>query len=366
MMNGGRSAHSTPQAEATRLKGDGRHKLAAAQRAVPAQAPAPIKIFMVVQSAPTLRLAWALQLVTALILLSAMILPGAAVAQSEVPPLTGRVMDAAGILSPETEAMLTDLLRTHEDSTGNQIVVATVPSLSGEAIEEFTLRAGREWGIGTDENDNGILLIVAPSERKVRIEVGYGLEGAVPDAVAARIIRREIIPQFRDGDFDGGVAAGTIALLEAVRGEYRADDGPSGPMPVAVRIVLGLVFALLVALAGFGVLMIRSETARYIVMTLLLPLPFAVGAVAAMSAPIGLLSAAAFAVAFIYLSGRSSVESLRERMAEAAKKDRPTPVAVGPFTIHVGGSSSGGGRSSGGGFSGGGGSFGGGGATGGW
>ena len=346
MMDGRRSVHAHPEPG---------HKR-------PAWRPA-------ISLAPTARFVWKLHLLATLIFLAPSLLPLSAAAQSEIPPLTGRVMDPAGILSPETEAVLTHLLRAHEDSTGNQIVVATVPSLGGEAIEEYALRAGREWAIGTEENDNGILLIVAPSERKVRIEVGYGLEGAVPDAVAARIIRKEIIPQFRDDDFDSGVTAGTIALLEAVRGEYEADGGSSGPMPAAVRIILGVVFGVLAAMAGFGVMMIRKKVARYIIMTLLLPFPFAVGAVAAMSVLFGILSAAAFAAAFIYLSGRPSVERLRMKMAEAAKKDTPTPVAVGPFTIHVGGPSSHGGGSSGGsfgGFSGGGGSFGGGGATGGW
>ncbi len=295
-----------------------------------------------------------------------------ALAQTEIPPLTGRVMDPAEILSASTEQTLTELLRAHEDTTSNQIVVATVPSLDGEAIEEYALRAGRAWQIGTAERDNGILLIVAPSERKVRIEVGYGLEGAVPDAIAAQIIRKEIIPEFRDGDFDAGVAAGTMAILEAVRGEYEADDassGSGGPPPLVVRIILSIVFGMLLVGVSFAVILAKSPV-RWILMTFLTPFAFVVGGIGGMSLWSGLLAAVIFVGLFIYLSGRESVRRLREHVLEASKKDERVPVAVGPFTMYVGGASAGGsgggGSFGGGGFSGGGGSFGGGGASGGW
>lgn len=301
-------------------------------------------------------------------------------AQTEIPPLSGRVMDPADILSPSTEHMLTDLLRAHEESTGNQIVIATVPSLEGEAIEEYALRAGRSWQIGTAENDNGLLLVVAPSERKVRIEVGYGLEGAVPDIVAAQIIRYKIIPEFRDGDFDAGVVAGTMAVLEAVKGEYVAQSrssGGSGSPPIAVRIIVGLIFGVTLVITGFTALTAKSRAFRWIAMSFLSPFAFVVGGLAGMSFWTGLMAFLIYVGLFIFLSGKPSVQRLRERMAEAAKKGERVPVAVGPFTFHVGGPSGSGGGSSnfgrvGGGFSGGssfsggGGSFGGGGASGGW
>lgn len=313
-----------------------------------------------------------LRLLTAMLFASCFFTAPPATAQTEIPPLTGRVMDPAEILSESTERTLTDLLKAHEDSTGNQIVVATVPSLEGEAIEEFALRAGRTWQIGTAEHDNGILLVVAPSERKVRIEVGYGLEGAVPDAVAAQIIRNEIIPEFRDGDFDAGVAAGTMALLEAARGEYEADDGSSdGPPPIAVRIIFGFVFGVVFLVVSFGALMAKSKGLRWFLLIVLLPFALLIGGFVAMSVWTGLLAALGFGSLFIYLSNKPSVQDLRERMAEAAKKGETVSVAVGPFTMQMGGSSGSGSGGSGwggggGGFSGGGGSFGGGGASGGW
>lgn len=129
------------------------------------------------------------------------------------PALAGRVTDAANILPPESEAALTARLATLEATTKTQLVVATVPDLGGYEIEEYGYQLGRAWGIGQKGTDNGALLIVAPKERKVRIEVGYGLEGVLTDAVTSQIIRRNIIPAFKAGDMAGGVDAGADALI---------------------------------------------------------------------------------------------------------------------------------------------------------
>ena len=150
-----------------------------------------------------------------------LLLVGAASAR-DVPPLTGRVVDLADVLSPATEAALTARLQAHEDSTSNQIVVLTIPSLDGEVLETYATEVFRTWGLGQADRDNGVLLLVAVEERELRIEVGYGLEGALTDATSGSIIRYEIVPRFRDGDFDGGVLAGVDAILAAVSGEYQA------------------------------------------------------------------------------------------------------------------------------------------------
>lgn len=293
-----------------------------------------------------------------------------AVAQTDIPPLTGRVMDRAEILSVETERSLTQMLRAHEDSTGNQVVVATVASLQGEDIESFGVRAARSWRIGTDENDNGIVVIVAPEERMVRIEVGYGLEGAVPDVIAARIIRNEFIPEFRDGDFDAGVSAGTVALLDAVEGEYRAESSGTGkPPPLVARILISLGFGIIALLAGSGALL-SGRPGRYIILAFLTPFVFVVGLLAGGSPTIGGVAAMLYVCLFIFVSRRPSVMRLRQRVTEVAKKGERVSVDLGPFSVQVGGPSGGGsgrgGAVGGGGFSGGGGSFGGGGASGGW
>ncbi|MCZ6855401.1 MAG: TPM domain-containing protein [Gammaproteobacteria bacterium] len=139
---------------------------------------------------------------------------------SAIPALSGRVVDQANILTPATEQRLTAQLQAHDKAGGNQVVVATIESLGGETIETYGVRLGRSWGIGQAGDDNGIVLIVAPNERKVRIEVGYGLEGDIPDAIASNIIQAKILPRFWENDFDGGVTAGVTAIIAALGGEY--------------------------------------------------------------------------------------------------------------------------------------------------
>jgi len=129
------------------------------------------------------------------------------------PPLTGRVVDQAQLLSPEQAAALTAKLEQLEAQSGHQMVVATVPSLEDIPIEDYGYRLGRAWGLGDKKANDGLILLVAPNERKVRIEVGYGLEPIVTDALSSVIIQRQILPRFRDGDMAGGILAGAEALL---------------------------------------------------------------------------------------------------------------------------------------------------------
>lgn len=137
-------------------------------------------------------------------------LPAAA---QQFPKLDGRVVDAAGLLSPATESVLSEKLALLEEETGRQLVVATITDLQGHEIEEYGYRLGRAWGIGKQGEDDGALLIVAPNERKVRIEVGYGLEGYLTDAWSSILIQRAILPRFRDGDMEGGIIAGVDAIV---------------------------------------------------------------------------------------------------------------------------------------------------------
>ena len=130
------------------------------------------------------------------------------------PALSGRVVDAANLLSPEQEAALTAKLDSLEKQSQRQLVVVTISDLGGYDIADYGFRLGDHWGIGNKERDDGALLIVAPQERKVRIEVGYGLEGVLTDALSSRIIRNNIIPRFRDNDFPGGIDAGVDAIVK--------------------------------------------------------------------------------------------------------------------------------------------------------
>jgi uncharacterized protein len=148
-------------------------------------------------------------------------------AEPQYPRLTGRVVDAARILSPSTVDDLTRMLAEDEQATGRQVVVVTLPSLQGYSIEEFGYQLGRHWGIGQKDKNTGALLIVAPNERKVRIEVGYGLEGTLTDAQSSVIIQRDILPQFRRGDFNAGVLAGTRSILQVLGGQTESVQPPA-------------------------------------------------------------------------------------------------------------------------------------------
>jgi uncharacterized protein len=136
-----------------------------------------------------------------------------------VPALRARVTDLAGLLPPERVAALEAKLAEHERATGNQIAVLTVDTTDGEPIESFALRVLQTWKLGRKGIDDGALVVVAKADRTARIEVGYGLEGAIPDAIAKRIIEDVMLPRFREGDFAGGLDAATDALTKAARGE---------------------------------------------------------------------------------------------------------------------------------------------------
>lgn len=145
----------------------------------------------------------------------------------EVPKLTGYVNDYADMISPAVKANLENELKNFEQTDSTQIVILTVPSLEGDAIEDFNIRVAESWKIGQKGKDNGIIVTVAKQERKMRIEVGRGLEGQVTDLMAGRIIDLVVKPKLKRGDFDGGFTAGVHALIDATRGEFKADKNHS-------------------------------------------------------------------------------------------------------------------------------------------
>jgi uncharacterized protein len=149
-----------------------------------------------------------------LVALTLLVATPALAAAPTFPPLTGRVVDDANILSPQVEADLTTKLANLEQTTGRQLVVVTLPSLQGYEIEDYGYQLGRAWGIGEKGKNTGALLIVAPNERKVRIEVGYGLEPILTDALSSVIIQTAVLPRFKAGDLEGGVTAGADAILQ--------------------------------------------------------------------------------------------------------------------------------------------------------
>lgn len=144
---------------------------------------------------------------------------GHASAADFVPPkLTGRVVDEAHVLPADVAAKLDATLAAHEAATSNQVVVATVSSLQGLDIESYANQLFRVWGLGQKDKNNGVLFVVAPAEREMRIEVGYGLEGTLTDALSSQIIRDMVIPAFKAGDIPGGIEAGTDGILKVLGG----------------------------------------------------------------------------------------------------------------------------------------------------
>jgi uncharacterized protein len=157
-------------------------------------------------------------------------------AEPTYPELTGRVVDDAQLLGPDVEEELTDELKALEDKSSDQLVVVTLPSLQGYTIEDYGYQLGRHWGIGTAKLNNGVLLIVAPNEHKVRIEVGYGLEGTLTDALSNIIIDNAILPKFRAGDYAGGIKDGVRDIIKVLTGdaaevEDRAKARPDADKP---------------------------------------------------------------------------------------------------------------------------------------
>lgn len=152
------------------------------------------------------------RIAAALVLLAALLIPGLAAAQT-FPQLTGPVVDAANVLPDDVEARITQKLLAFNQQTGQQLQVATVPDLQGYEVSDYGYRLGRAWGIGNKDKNDGVILLIAPTERKVRIEVGYGLEGTLTDALSSQIIRNAILPKFKAGDMPGGIEAGTDALI---------------------------------------------------------------------------------------------------------------------------------------------------------
>ena len=155
----------------------------------------------------------------ALLALAALVISALAAAQIAVPPLKARVTDLTGTLSAPQQQALEQTLAEFEARKGSQVAVLLVPSTQPETVEQFAVRVQESWKLGRKRVDDGVLLLVAKDDRKLRIEVGYGLEGVLPDATAKRIIEEDIVPRFKQGDFHGGVRAGTDRILRVIEGE---------------------------------------------------------------------------------------------------------------------------------------------------
>jgi len=180
----------------------------------------------------------------------------------DFPALSGRVVDEANVLDPATRAALDQKLAAFETKSGDQVVVVTLKSLQGTSIEDYGYQLGRRWQIGEKGKNNGVLLIVAPNERKVRIEVGYGLEGTLTDAVSRLIIENAIVPRFRANDTAGGITRGVDDVIQVLSGDAEEwkQRAAKRPEPVAgmsdavinVLIILAIIIMLRLMFGGMG------------------------------------------------------------------------------------------------------------------
>jgi uncharacterized protein len=183
-----------------------------------------------------------------------------ALAAPTFPALTGRVVDDAHVLSPQAQADLTAKLAALEQKNGDQLVVVTLPSLQGYEISDYGYQLGRAWGIGQKGKDNGAIFIVVPSEHKVRIEVGYGLEPVLTDAMSSVILQSAVLPKFRAGDIEGGVVGGTDAIVQqlgldpataAANAQAASQQDQTNPNAPPFRLPVGLIIIGVIVLVSF-------------------------------------------------------------------------------------------------------------------
>jgi len=266
----------------------------------------------------------------------------------EVPPLKARVNDYAAILAPSTVSQLEGSLRAFEADQSTQIVVLTIPSLEGDSLEAFSMRVAETWKIGQKGLDNGAILVIARNDRKLRIEVGYGLEGTLTDLVSGRIIRNIITPRFKEGNFDQGVIDGVSAMMAAVKGEFSAADVKEHNRGSSD--IEGFFFAIFAVVFIIGKALRRNR-----------PLAATVGGVAAPG--IGFLLGAKWLVLLALIPIGIIGALVSSAMVASSRSVRGGRRSSGYWGTGGGFGGSSGGF---GGFSGGGGGFGGGGASGGW
>jgi len=309
--------------------------------------------------------------------LCVLLLSGFIAGVTDIPYLTGRVTDNAQILSEETQKLLSDSLKMHEMRTTNQVVVLTIPTLDGESIEDYANRVFNEWKLGQKGMDNGILIVVVPNDRRMRIEVGYGLEGVLPDLLASRIIQNIMTPQFKNGDYDRGITEGALAVISILDGGYVEEasglfdeeasskglglsDLESPDIPLAERILFGAFIFGIIGL--FTILGIITPGFGWFLYFFLIPFwatfPIVV---------VGTKGTLVLLISYLIIYPTAKLILNNTGWYQKAKTDLKTKgsASIGGFTFSSG-SSGGSWSSGGGGFSGGGGSSGGGGASGSW
>lgn len=200
-------------------------------------------------------------IITSLLSLSAILFASPVFAYSSPGKPTGYVNDFAHVLSDGTKQELESALSVFEASTSDEIAVAIVPSMGGDYIENYAVKLFEEWGIGKKDKDNGVLLLLSIEERKLRIEVGYGLEGALPDSLAQQIINADMTPRLKAGDYDGAVSIGVTDIMQAVKGEYQATESKSSSsLHFSFDTLLGFLLIPIFILQWLAAILARSKS----------------------------------------------------------------------------------------------------------
>jgi uncharacterized protein len=280
----------------------------------------------------------------------------------DVPPLRGRINDYAGLLSRDRAQALEDRLAAFERDTGHQVAVLTIPSLESDALEDFSIRVAEAWKIGKKGFDNGAILLVAQKEHKLRIEVGYGLEGVLPDAIANRIVSEVIVPRFRENDYSGGIEAGVNAILQVTKGEALPEGARTTTRNDRSRVPSLLTALTITAILALFIGMMQRRVIGGALG----------GAVAGLVATLGSAAGIGLALGLALILGAvlgaiGSTMSATSSGWTGGSRHRRGGWGGGMFPGGgFGGGGFGGGDFGGGGFSGGGGGFGGGGASGSW
>ena len=277
-----------------------------------------------------------------------------------IPVLSGRVVDEAGLIPPQAAAQIDRKLAAIETSTGAQAAVLTVESLEGEVLEDYSIRVAQSWRLGTKEKDNGVLFLIAKRDRKMRIEVGYGLEPTLTDARCRRILDNIVRPMFKSGQFAGGIDAGVDAIAAAIRGDAAADMPESAAtrqtMPLPVLLFMLFMFVVVIGTFSLTAIFSKGGFSWYLFFFLM---PFYLMFPSVMFPPLGGVLALILWIA-VFLLMKFLLRS--SDWGRNFQRRHPGLITFSTGSRQGGGSS----WSSGSGFSGGGGSFGGGGSSGGW
>lgn len=281
-----------------------------------------------------------------------------------IPQLQSRVTDLAGVLNDQTKWDLQTTLKQHEQATNHQVAVLIIPSLQGENLEDYSMRVASAWKLGQANHDNGVLLLVALNDRKLRIEVGYGLESILTDAIASHIIQNDIVPHFKNKKYDQGIVTGVQSIVSVLNHKYDTSQVSEHDLEETFAIVMAVIGGSIAFLVFMmNVVFAKNHAAAYMIVgifSVMLTMAYKTGAILLWMMLLGFGILSVFVVVRVILHHTVMASTFRKRLYSKSKKKSFWYSGLG---TKINSSS---GRSGSSGFSGGGGSFGGGGSSGSW